>query len=172
MLRFITRGDFRVMQRANNWPAPHWVRVWALIATRLGDGWLWSAIGLGILLFGDINRAPALGASGLAAASSILAFMLLKRITGRRRPCELEPHCWATLLPPDRFSFPSGHTMTAFAVTVSMSLFYPALWPGLLLCACSIGASRILLGMHFLSDVLAGAFLGSAMGCLAYFAFA
>ncbi len=170
MFRFITRSDFRVMQRANNWPAPQWVRVWAFYATRLGDGWLWGAFGLGILLLGRRDRWAALGASGLAALASIFTFMLLKRVTGRTRP--LEPHCWANLLPPDQFSFPSGHTMTAFAVTVSMSLFYPTLWPAMLLCACSIGVSRVLLGMHFLSDVLAGTLLGSGIGYLGYLAFA
>jgi undecaprenyl-diphosphatase len=170
MFGFITRRDFRVMQRANNWPAPKWVRVWALMATRLGDGWLWGAFGLAVLLLGDANRWAALGASGLASAISVVFFMLLKRVTGRRRP--FQPHCWATLLPPDRFSFPSGHTMTAFAVTVAMSLFYPKLWPGMLFCGCSIGTSRILLGMHFLSDVLAAAVLGSGIGYLAYLVFA
>ena len=79
-----------------------------------------------------------------------------------RAPCE--PHCWATLLPPDQFSFPSGHTITAFAVAVSLSMFYPALLVGLLFCAVSVAASRILLGMHFLSDVLAGAAIGTAAG--------
>lgn len=99
MLGFITRGDFRVMQRANNWPAPKWVRVWARWATRLGDGWLWYAMGLGILLLGGDERWAALGATGLAAVTSVLSFMWLKRLTGRRRPCALEPHCWANLLP-------------------------------------------------------------------------
>jgi len=171
MLGFITRGDVRVMQRANKWPAPRWVRVWAIYATRIGDGWLWYCVGLGILLVGGSHRWAALGAAGLASMTSVLSFMWLKRLTGRRRPCALEPHCWATLLPPDQFSFPSGHTMTAFSITISLSLFYPTLWPGLLLCACSIGTSRVLLGMHFLSDVLAGALLGAAIGYLGYLAF-
>ena len=76
----------------------------------------------------------------------------------------MEPHCWADLLPPDQFSFPSGHTITAFAVAVSLSMYYPEMLPGLLFCAVSIAVSRILLGMHFLSDVLAGAAIGSALG--------
>jgi undecaprenyl-diphosphatase len=67
------------------------------------------------------------------------------------------------LLPPDRFSFPSGHTITAFAVALSLAGFYPSLLVGLLFCASSIAVSRILLGMHFLSDVLAGALIGSGL---------
>jgi undecaprenyl-diphosphatase len=79
----------------------------------------------------------------------------------------MEPHCWATLLPPDQFSFPSGHTITAFAVALSLAAFYPGMLPGLLFCAASVAASRILLGMHFLTDVLAGAAIGSAVGSVA-----
>jgi undecaprenyl-diphosphatase len=168
---FITKGDHSVMRRANNWEAPHWVRLYVIGATRGGDGWLWYAMGLAILALGGKTRFEALGAAGVSSALSILLFMWLKRLTGRRRPCQLEPHCWATLLPPDQFSFPSGHTMTAFAVAIPMVLFYPTLAIGLFFCALSIAASRILLGMHFLSDVVAGALIGTGLGYLGYFAF-
>jgi undecaprenyl-diphosphatase len=171
LLGFITKGDHRVMHRANNWPAPKWVRLWSIAATRAGDGWLWFAIGFGILLFGDDDRYAALGAGGLAGVSSVLSFMWLKRLTGRRRPCTIEPHCWATLLPPDQFSFPSGHTMTAFSVSVAICLFYPALTAGMLFGSFSIATSRVLLGMHFLSDVIAAMFIGGTLGYLAFLAF-
>ncbi|HTW66906.1 MAG TPA: phosphatase PAP2 family protein [Bryobacteraceae bacterium] len=159
------------MRRANNWEAPRWVRLYMISSTRVGDGWLWYAMGLAILLFGGEARFQALGAAGTSAALSILLFKFLKRLTGRRRPCQIEPHCWATLLPPDQFSFPSGHTMTAFAVAIPLALFYPTLMIGLLFCAFSIAMSRILLGMHFLSDVVAGALIGAGLGYLGYFAF-
>lgn len=159
------------MLRANNWPAPRWVRIWARAATRAGDGWLWCAAALAILLTGNEERFAAVGAAGLAAVAGIVLFTILKRITGRPRPCTLTPHCWATLLPPDRFSFPSGHTMTAFAVTVAISLFYPELAPGLLFCAFSIASSRVLLGMHFLSDVIAAMLIGAGLGYVAYLVF-
>jgi len=171
MRGLITRGDYNIMHRANNWEAPRWVRLYVLGATRGGDGWLWYAMGLAILLFGGEERFAALGAAGLSSVLSILLFLWLKRITGRRRPCQIERHCWATLLPPDQFSFPSGHTMTAFAVAVPLALFYPNLTIGLGFCALSIAASRILLGMHFLSDVLAGALIGGGLGYLGYLAF-
>ena len=109
-------------------------------------------------------------AAVLAVAVGIALFLQLKRACNRRRPCTLEPHCWGTLLPPDQFSFPSGHTITAFSVAVSLSVFYPPLLIGLLFTAFSVALSRILLGMHFLSDVLAGAAIGSILGyCAAVF---
>lgn len=167
----ITKGDYRVMQRANNWPAPRWVRLGAMAATRAGDGWLWCLVGLAVLLFGNEDRVAAVAAASLAGASSVLLFMGMKRLTGRERPCTITPHCWATLLPPDHFSFPSGHTMTAFAVSVAFSLFYPSLAAGLLFCAFSIAISRILLGMHFLSDVIAAMLLGAGLGWCGYLVF-
>ena len=54
--------------------------------------------------------------------------------------------------------------MTAFAVAIPLSLFYPTLSIGLLFCALSIAMSRIVLGMHFLSDVVAGGLLGAGLG--------
>jgi undecaprenyl-diphosphatase len=116
-----------------------------------------------ILLFGGPMRYRAVGAATLAAALGIAIFLNLKKATGRKRPCAYEPHCWATLLPPDQFSFPSGHTITAFAVALSLSRWNPNLAVGLLFCAISIATSRVLLGMHFLSDVLAGAAIGAVL---------
>ncbi len=163
MFGFIAHRDHRLMRRINRWPAPRWVRIWMLYATRGGDGWLWYLLGLALLLFGGTPRFRALSAAGLAAGSGIALLLRIKKATGRARPCATEPHCWATLLPPDQFSFPSGHTITAFAVTVSLSAFYPDLAPGFLFCAVSVAASRVLLGMHFLSDVAVGAVIGTLL---------
>jgi undecaprenyl-diphosphatase len=106
----------------------------------------------------------AFAAAALAVLAGILLFRVLKKCVGRKRPCQIEPHCWCELLPPDQFSFPSGHTITAFAVAVPLGLFYPALLMGLLFCAASVAISRVLLGMHFLTDVLAGCTLGVGLG--------
>ena len=103
-----------------------------ICATHGGDGWLWYVMGLVILLFGGEQRFRAVGSAGLAAGLGIGLFLKLKKATGRRRPSAFEPHCWATLLPPDQFSFPSGHTITGFAVALSLIQFYPELAAGLL----------------------------------------
>lgn len=160
------RTDHRLMHTVNRWRPPKWMRLWMIAATRCGDGWLWYAAGLAVALFGGHDRLLALSSAILAEGVGIVLFRKLKRTIGRKRPCALEPHCWATLLPPDQFSFPSGHTITAFAVAVSLGVVYPVMLPGLLFCAASVAASRILLGMHFLTDVLAGAAIGTALGMM------
>ena len=109
-----------------------------IFASRGGDGWLWSAVGLVLLLFGGPRRFQALAAGFIATGMSQFAFFVMKRLFGRERPCATESHCWATLLPPDRFSFPSGHTMTAFAITFSLGSYYPDLLAGLIFCAISV----------------------------------
>jgi undecaprenyl-diphosphatase len=162
-LVYIAHRDHTLMRRVNRWRAPRWIRIWMLAATRGGDGWLWYAMGAAILLFGGERKFAAVGAAALSAGMGIFLFLRLKKATRRRRPCAYEPHCWAELLPPDQFSFPSGHTITAFAVALSLSLVLPGLACGLFFCAVSVAASRILLGMHFLSDVLAGAAIGCAL---------
>lgn len=164
VIRMIEHRDHLLMRRVHRWFAPRWVRLWMIAATRGGDGWLWYALGLALLILGGEQGRLAVLQSSLAAGSGVALFLWLKRATRRRRPCAIEPHCWATLLPPDHFSFPSGHTITAFAVAMPVIAHFPGSAPGVLFCAFSIAASRVLLGMHFLSDVLAGAALGSLLG--------
>ena len=164
LVRIVEANDHRLMRRVNQWRAPRWMRLWMIAATRGGDGWLWYAMGLVVAIFGGSVLFQALGAAMIAVGLGIAMFLKLKRAFGRKRPCALEPHCWATLLPPDQFSFPSGHTITAFAVTVALGTFYPPLLVGLYFCAVSVAMSRIILGMHFLSDVIAGAAIGGLLG--------
>jgi undecaprenyl-diphosphatase len=169
---YIERRDYRLMRRMNRWRAPRWIRIWMITATRLGDGWIWYALGFMLLAYGGPRRFSAVAAAGAAAILGILVFKALKRLSQRPRPCQIEPHCWSKVLPPDRFSFPSGHTMTAFSIAVVISFFCPSLEGMLFFMAVSIAISRIVLGMHFLSDVLAGVVLGVALGCGAITAFA
>jgi undecaprenyl-diphosphatase len=164
MIRLIAAGDRKVMHRVNRWTPPLWMRRWMVGASRAGDGWGWMIVGLGVLLWGGATRFRALEAALISVFSGQVLFTVLKRVTGRARPCATEAHSWATLLPPDRFSFPSGHTITAFAVAVPLGLFYPAMLAGLTFCAMSVASSRILLGLHYLSDVIAGIAIGCLIG--------
>src|SRR5205807_2139770 len=168
----IERRDHRLMRRMNRWRAPRWIRIWTITATRLGDGWIWYALGFLVLAFGGPQRFAAVSAAGAAAVAGIFLFKALKHLSQRHRPCQIAPHCWSKVLPPDQFSFPSGHTMTAVSIALVISHFYPSLEGVLVFLALNIAISRIVLGMHFLSDVLAGIALGVGLGCASITAFA
>jgi len=168
----IQSNDYRLMRRLHRWRAPRWFRILMIAATRGGDGWLWYALGLILVFFGGEHRYEAIAAAGAAAVCGIMLFQLLKRTSRRKRPCEIEPHCWSSVLPPDKYSFPSGHSITAFSVALSVGMFYPDLQGCLLTVAILIAGSRIVLGMHFLSDVLAGSAIGIGLGLASYHIFA
>jgi undecaprenyl-diphosphatase len=143
-----------------------------ITATRLGDGWLWLLTGL-LLMAGGGRGLDVLGAAAVAAAFANGLLVPLKRRFRRPRPCEREPnpHFACTYRPQfrgDAFSFPSGHSLNAFAVGTVVALAFPMLAPIAFLVAASVSASRVFLGLHFLTDVVVGAALGAAIGGSAF----
>jgi len=165
---YIDNRDRRLMRRVNRWRPPRWFRIMMILSTRCGDGWLWYSLGVILLVFGGPHRFTAVLAAGAAAGVGIIVFKLIKHISHRARPCHLEEHCWAQVLPPDQFSFPSGHSITAFAIAICIGSFYPELRDPLLFVALCVAASRIILGLHFLSDVITGSAIGAALGYTAF----
>ena len=164
MANWLYLTDRKIMRRANGWLAPRWVRVWMMLASRLGDGWLWWGIGFGILLWGGRHRYQVMVAGGVAAGAAQGVSRLIKIAVARQRPCVAEKHRWANVPPPDPWSFPSAHTMTAFAFAVAIGYAYPALFAALLFAAASVALSRVLLGLHYVSDVVVGGLLGWLIG--------
>ena len=160
--------DNTLMRRFNRWRAPRWVRWWMLLATRAGDGWLWGMIGIAVLLSSDPERFRAIEAAAFAVTAGIVLFHKVKRMVGRIRPRDIEPHCWAHIVTRDKFSFPSGHSTTAFAVALSLGSFYPEIMPILLVLAANVAVSRIVIGMHYLSDVVVGSGMGVLLGYAAF----
>ncbi|HEY4221957.1 MAG TPA: phosphatase PAP2 family protein [Myxococcota bacterium] len=100
--------------------------------------------------------------AALALISTSLLVLVVKRIVRRTRPAE-ELHSSA---PPDRFSFPSGHTAAAFALAIAMFGAAPMLAPGLLLLAICVAYGRMYLGVHYPLDVAAGAAIGLVTGSI------
>ena len=85
-----------------------------------------------------------------------------------RAACQLAGKGWRAGLPvfirpSDKYSLPSGHTAAAFLMASLLAAFYPAMAVVVFVWAGCIGASRLLLGVHYLTDLIAGALLGS--GC-------
>lgn len=172
VLAYVEQSDFRVFGRLSGWKPPRWFRWWMLWAPRLGDGWIWLATAIA-LLSGGPGCLRVFAAAALGAALANAALVILKRRFHRKRPYEYAENPYFDLarlpyFPSDRFSFPSGHAMNAFAIGTVISLAFPSLAPLALLLAASIGASRVVLGFHFVSDVLVGSVLGSLIGGLAF----
>ncbi|HEY2647032.1 MAG TPA: phosphatase PAP2 family protein [Candidatus Acidoferrales bacterium] len=165
---FIQARDHQVMRKVHRWRPPRWLRFWMIASTKLGDGWIWYTVGIALLLFGGEMRFIAFAASASAEAATVVIFRLIKKASKRKRPCHLERHCWANVLPPDQFSFPSGHAMSAFAIAIPLCIFYPELQTILLALSVSIAVSRVVLGMHFVSDVVVGSLMGAGLGYSAY----
>jgi undecaprenyl-diphosphatase len=173
VLSYVNEQDLWVSGRVFAWAPPRWFRVWMLGASRLGDGWLWILTGLLLLGGGSSTSLRTLAAVALAMGVANGALVILKRKFPRRRPCDYTRHPAFDVEPlrlfaADRFSFPSGHTLNAFAVGSVVALSFPLLAPAVVVVAVSIAASRVVLGLHYLSDVLVGAALGLAIGGLVH----
>lgn len=97
-------------------------------------------------------------------------YLLLKNSVRRLRPADLlQQHIQSYIVPSDKSSLPSGHTAGAFVLTTTVALVYPWYLPVLLPWAFAVGLSRVLLGVHFPCDILAGMLLGTSAVCTAAF---
>lgn len=83
-----------------------------------------------------------------------------KKLFKRNRPPEAIPGFKSVVEPSDQFSFPSGHTSAAFLIACSISFHFPFMAWILYPWACCVGMARVFLGVHFPSDVIAGATMG------------
>ncbi len=174
VLAYVLSSDDRLSDRVLAWRPPRWVRVFVLTATRLGDGWAWL-MAAAVLTASGSHGLRVLSAAAVAAGISNTLLVCVKRRVHRSRPCErarprhfdVDPLAW---FPSDRFSFPSGHALNAFAITTVIALAFPPVAVPVFALATSVAASRVVLGLHWLSDVLVGAAVGVLIGASVWLA--
>jgi undecaprenyl-diphosphatase len=133
------------------------------IASRLGDGILWYVLILALpVMFGRPAVRPAI-VMALTGALGVLIYAMLKRVFVRERPFITHAAIDRAAAPLDRYSFPSGHTLHAMSFTWQACAHFPELAWVLVPLAALIAGSRVVLGLHYPSDVLAGAAIGAAL---------
>ena len=133
------------------------------IASRLGDGAIWYALILALpLLYGAAGVRPAI-VMAVTGALGVALYTRLKQLAARERPFITHTAIDPAAAPLDRYSFPSGHTLHAVSFAWQASAHFPQLGWVLLPLTALIAGSRVVLGLHYPSDVLAGAAIGAAL---------
>jgi undecaprenyl-diphosphatase len=133
---------------------------WIKGLSRSGDGHLYLVAGIVLWGFEPEQGNLFLYTGLLAYSLELPIYLLLKKSFKRQRPCDLFHNLHAHITPSDKFSLPSGHTAAAFLMAALVAHFYPSLAILVYLWATCIGLSRVLLGVHYPSDIVAGAILG------------
>ena len=156
--------ETRWCRRANHYCRRRRIRTLFAVVSRLGDGVFWYLL-MGALVLAD--GMDGLRASAHMAATGVVALTLykaLKRWTRRPRPFAADLRIRARVAPLDEYSFPSGHTLHAVSFSVVALAYYPWLAPLLLPFTAGVALSRVVLGLHYPSDVLAATGIALLLG--------
>jgi undecaprenyl-diphosphatase len=152
-LRFINMCLYRPLYRLCRW------------VSKSADGYLYVLTAFGVIWRDGISN-PFLQAVAIAFIVERPLYYVLKNSLKRNRPQAALNNIKSFIVPSDQFSFPSGHTSAAFMMATLCSGFWPSLAIVLYVWAICVGFSRVLLGVHFPSDVVIGAAMGTS---IAYF---
>ena len=130
-----------------------------------GIGWILLAL---VLLIPRKTRRMGAAMGVALAIGFVTGNLLLKNLVARTRPFLFDPSIELLIAPPHEFSFPSGHTLASFECAVAVFCYRRKWGVAALLFAVLIAFSRLYLQVHYPTDVLYGAILGSLIGYLAY----
>jgi len=151
------RRALLLLQQSQSWLAQHRRAV-----SRTADGFLYVVIGLLITVLAPTGE-RFFDHILLAFAVERTGYWILKNGLRRKRPAEALPDFESHIIAADEFSFPSGHTSAAFLFVTLLVLHFGPLFFVLYLWSMAVGMSRVYLGVHFPTDTVMGAILGSAI---------
>lgn len=167
-LERLQRWDARLCARSNRWLQRRPLLIACRAVSWLGNGIFWYVLMLALLA--QDARAAALPVLHMVFAGAVCTavYKMVKRGTSRPRPYQALAGVEAGAAPLDAFSFPSGHTMHAVAFTIVALQYWPALAPLLTVFTLATAGARVVLGLHYPSDVLAGAALGAGIAAASF----
>ena len=166
MFHRVDAFEHRLCRRLNRGVHSPALRELFCVASRLGDGIAWYLLMLIIpVWYGQAGLKCALQMA-IVGLVGVGLYTLLKRRLVRERPYIRFDGILAGTVPLDRYSFPSGHTLHAVSFTMIASVHFPELGVVLVPFALLVATSRVVLGLHYPTDVAAGAALGAALATL------
>lgn len=167
LINYFDNHEIKLCLRVNRLSHARGVRPVFTAISKAGDGGCWIFLAVVCLLSGR-EEAPLFVARALAAAvAGIALYRLLKNRLVRERPYVTNAGIICGTAPLDRYSFPSGHTLHAVSFAILFTAFDAWLAFIVVPLALLIAVSRVVLGLHYPSDVIAGAVIGSALAAIA-----
>ena len=163
VIQYFNAVEGGICLKINRLSQRKWIRIFFSLISRLGDGGFWVAAGIAVLVLqGNAGLGPVIQMIGTGTVGVIL-YKLLKNRLIRERPYINHGEILCGTAPLDKYSFPSGHTLHAVSFTIMLAHFEPMLLPIALPFAVLVAASRVILGLHYPSDVIVGALIGASL---------
>jgi undecaprenyl-diphosphatase len=160
----LDRRELRLVERCVSHARDRGLTRTARLVTHAGNGWVYPVVSAFLFLAPIEHAARCIVAAIVSLAIAFSIYPPLKRALARTRPCHADRSLSDSLSPLDRYSFPSGHAMTAAAFGTPIIVAAPPLAIPIVIAACALVSwSRIALGHHYPSDIAAGTVLGAVI---------
>ena len=169
MLQRFEARELRICAWFNKACAYRVVRAPFAAVSWLGDGRFWYALMLALPLAFGWTGLEAAVVMALAGLVGLAVYRTIKNNTQRLRPYMKDKAITLGASPLDQYSFPSGHTLHAVSFTLISTAYLPELAFLLVPFTLMIAASRVILGLHYPSDVALGAVIGFGLAQFALF---
>jgi undecaprenyl-diphosphatase len=166
---FIDRAmqwELRLCFRLNHALDQYLTQRFFAVISRLGNGVLWYVLMLVLPFVYGVAAIPVVLRMAAVAVLGLLLYKSIKSLTTRERPYRKHHAIKLGTHPLDQYSFPSGHTLHAVGFTTTAVAAYPELAWALVPFTALVAMSRVVLGLHYPTDVLAGAGIGAVLAWL------